>query len=205
MKTECESNTMSRHVMCPNTYICIKQDWLCGELDLFSVVQAFERLSLQTATMTATTSPTKLTAERRPIAPTTNSNASTVFACHRSGCAVREKLLQSPMNRLIDLALFRRRQRLQRQLRRGQLHPIVSRICRFYPLSTRGLRRSSSTKRKKKLFLQNHPVEWASEAVQLGRRDGIMTFSFITLCRGRGSRGERKKFSSADYFATTQN
>lgn len=127
MKTECESNTMSRHVMCPNTYICIKQDWLCGELNLFSVVQDFERLSLQTATMTATTLPTKLTAERRPIAPTTNSNASTVSACRRSGCAVRAKLSTSPMYRFIDLAFFRRRQRLQGQLRRGQLHPIVSR------------------------------------------------------------------------------
>lgn len=31
LKLECESNTVSRHVMCPNTYICIKQDWLCGE------------------------------------------------------------------------------------------------------------------------------------------------------------------------------
>lgn len=32
MKTDCEANTLSRHVMCPNTYICIKQDWLCGEI-----------------------------------------------------------------------------------------------------------------------------------------------------------------------------
>lgn len=31
MKTDCEGNTLSQHVMCPNTYICIKQDWLCGE------------------------------------------------------------------------------------------------------------------------------------------------------------------------------
>ena len=33
IKNECEANTLSRHVMCPNTYICIKQDWLCGELE----------------------------------------------------------------------------------------------------------------------------------------------------------------------------
>jgi hypothetical protein len=31
IKNDCEANTLSRHVMCPNTYICIKQDWLCGE------------------------------------------------------------------------------------------------------------------------------------------------------------------------------
>lgn len=31
MKGECEANTLSRHVMCPNTLICIKEDWLCGE------------------------------------------------------------------------------------------------------------------------------------------------------------------------------
>lgn len=30
MKTDCEANTVSRHVLCPNTYICIKEDWLCG-------------------------------------------------------------------------------------------------------------------------------------------------------------------------------
>jgi hypothetical protein len=32
MKSECEGNTLSQHIMCPNTFICIKQDWLCGEL-----------------------------------------------------------------------------------------------------------------------------------------------------------------------------
>lgn len=31
MKSDCESNTISRHVLCPNTYICIKEDWLCGK------------------------------------------------------------------------------------------------------------------------------------------------------------------------------
>jgi Low-density lipoprotein receptor domain class A len=31
LKEECEANTLSRHVMCPNTLICIKEDWLCGE------------------------------------------------------------------------------------------------------------------------------------------------------------------------------
>lgn len=29
MKSECEGNTMSPHIMCPNTFICIKQEWLC--------------------------------------------------------------------------------------------------------------------------------------------------------------------------------
>lgn len=32
LKTDCEAIALSRHVMCPNTYICIKQDWLCGKL-----------------------------------------------------------------------------------------------------------------------------------------------------------------------------
>lgn len=31
MKSECEGNTLSQHIMCPNTFICIKQDWLCGK------------------------------------------------------------------------------------------------------------------------------------------------------------------------------
>lgn len=29
MKSECEGITLSQHIMCPNTLICIKQDWLC--------------------------------------------------------------------------------------------------------------------------------------------------------------------------------
>lgn len=29
MRTECEAITMSPHIMCPNTLICIKQEWLC--------------------------------------------------------------------------------------------------------------------------------------------------------------------------------
>lgn len=29
MKSDCEENTLSQHVMCPNTFICIKQEWLC--------------------------------------------------------------------------------------------------------------------------------------------------------------------------------
>jgi len=41
MKDECESNTLSRHVMCPNTYICIKQDWLCGNESFQPVPLAF--------------------------------------------------------------------------------------------------------------------------------------------------------------------
>jgi hypothetical protein len=32
MKSECEGNTLSQHIMCPNTFICIKQEWLCGKL-----------------------------------------------------------------------------------------------------------------------------------------------------------------------------
>jgi Low-density lipoprotein receptor domain class A len=31
MRSECEGNTLSPHIMCPNTFICIKQDWLCGK------------------------------------------------------------------------------------------------------------------------------------------------------------------------------
>lgn len=31
MKSDCEENTLSRHVMCPNTFVCIKEDWLCGK------------------------------------------------------------------------------------------------------------------------------------------------------------------------------
>lgn len=38
MKNECEGNSVSRHVMCPNTYICIKEDWLCGKQRLKSLV-----------------------------------------------------------------------------------------------------------------------------------------------------------------------
>lgn len=29
MKSECEGIKLSQHIMCPNTLICIKQDWLC--------------------------------------------------------------------------------------------------------------------------------------------------------------------------------
>lgn len=29
MRTECEGNKISPHIMCPNTLICIKQEWLC--------------------------------------------------------------------------------------------------------------------------------------------------------------------------------
>lgn len=32
IKSDCESNTLGSHVMCPNTFICIKQDWLCGNI-----------------------------------------------------------------------------------------------------------------------------------------------------------------------------
>ena len=29
IKSDCETITATKHIMCPNTYICIKQEWLC--------------------------------------------------------------------------------------------------------------------------------------------------------------------------------
>lgn len=29
MRVDCETDTATRHIMCPNTYICIKEEWLC--------------------------------------------------------------------------------------------------------------------------------------------------------------------------------
>lgn len=91
LKEDCEANTLSRHVMCPNTLICIKEDWLCGKFHLTQTCLRVLSKSfpcLQTATMIATTLPTKRIAEGRQTAWTTNSSAQTGCASLRSGFAV---------------------------------------------------------------------------------------------------------------------
>lgn len=81
MKAECEANTLSlsRHVMCPNTYICIKQDWLCGEFVFHEPndVEKIERIPIyfQTETMIVTISVMKRIAEQKQTALKISLNA----------------------------------------------------------------------------------------------------------------------------------
>lgn len=65
----------------------------------------YRRLYLyQTVTTTATTSPTKRTAERRQTAPTISSSVSTDSACPKSGCAVSRA--SKVLYRFIDFHRF---------------------------------------------------------------------------------------------------
>jgi hypothetical protein len=100
MKTECEANTLSTHVMCPNTFICIKQDWLCGEKFCGDKLRKMQWKLIfvncfQMATMTATTLRMRRAVERRQTAPRISSSAQMAFAYHKNGSAVRtSKLLK---------------------------------------------------------------------------------------------------------------
>lgn len=75
MKSDCEAITISRHVMCPNTYICIKQDWLCGEfLKLVTRCDEVILIAFQMVMMIVTTSLMKHIVEQEQTVLKINSN-----------------------------------------------------------------------------------------------------------------------------------
>jgi hypothetical protein len=47
LKEECEVDSEPKHVMCPNTHICIKEEWLCDGGKFLSIFQKFLKFNVK--------------------------------------------------------------------------------------------------------------------------------------------------------------